>query len=188
MSLRFSRHESKRAPAKEEEDDRDLVALEGHGGSLPGEQDWPVVASSSLVVVPRRADQLGNRRRRRADLGLAFGLGRAQAPRRRRGLEGRRRPLPVPKARRRAAWRRVAARGPGACRVRRVVADANLASSSAQPASRYSRSALSRRRPARRAVPPPARSRRREPPDGADRAGQPAGGRRAGRSRAAAWT
>ena len=49
-SLALLRHESKRAPAKEEEDDRDLVALEGHAGSLPGEQDWLVVAFFLLVA------------------------------------------------------------------------------------------------------------------------------------------
>ena len=49
-SLALLRHESKRAPAKEEEDDRDLVALEGHEGSLPGEQDWLVVAFFLLVA------------------------------------------------------------------------------------------------------------------------------------------
>ena len=49
-SLALLRHESKRAPAKEEEDDRDLVALEGHGGSVPGEQDWLVVAFFLLVA------------------------------------------------------------------------------------------------------------------------------------------
>ena len=49
-SLALLRHESKRAPAKEAEDDRDLVALEGHEGSVPGEQDWLVVAFFLLVA------------------------------------------------------------------------------------------------------------------------------------------
>ena len=78
-SLALLRHESKRAPAKEEEDDRDLVALEGHEGSTPGEQDWLVVAFFLLV-----ASYLGGLisletgAAAALTFGLAFGLGRAQ--------------------------------------------------------------------------------------------------------------
>ena len=78
-SLALLRHESKRAPAKEEEDDRDLVALEGHEGSKPGEQDWLVVAFFLLV-----ASYLGGLisletgAAAALTFGLASGLGRAQ--------------------------------------------------------------------------------------------------------------
>ena len=118
-SLALLRHESKRAPAKEEEeDDRDLVALEGHEGSLPGEQDWLVVAFFLLV-----ASYLGGLisletgAAAALTFGLAFGLGRAQGLRDAAAAsKGADAALPVPKARRRAAWRRVARARPGGMR------------------------------------------------------------------------
>ena len=116
-SLALLRHESKRAPAKEEEDDRDLVALEGHEGSLPGEQDWLVVAFFLLV-----ASYLGGLisletgAAAALTFGLAFGLGRAQGLRDAAAAsKGADAALPVPKARRRV-WRRVARARPGGMR------------------------------------------------------------------------
>ena len=116
-SLALLRHESKRAPAKDEEDDRDLVALEGHEGSTPGEQDWLVVAFFLLV-----ASYLGGLisletgAAAALTFGLAFGLGRAQGLRDAAAAsKGADAALPVPKARRRA-WRRVARARPGGMR------------------------------------------------------------------------
>ena len=83
---------------------------------MPGEQDWLVVAFFLLV-----ASYLGGLisletgAAAALTFGLAFGLGRAQEPRRRRGLEGRRRRMPVPRLgddRRRRVAR---ARPRGAC-------------------------------------------------------------------------
>ena len=115
-SLALLRHESKRAPAKEE--DEDLVALEGHSGSVPGEQDWLVVAFFLLV-----ASYLGGLisletgAAAALTFGLAFGLGRAQGLRDAAAAsKGADAALPVPKARRRAAWRRVARARPGGMR------------------------------------------------------------------------
>ena len=117
-SLALLRHESKRAPAKEAEDDRDLVELEGHAGSLPGEQDWLVVAFFLLV-----ASYLGGLISLETGgaaaltFGLAFGLGRAQGLRDAAAAsKGADAALPVPKARRRAAWRRGARARPGGMR------------------------------------------------------------------------
>ena len=114
-SLALLRHESKRAPAKEE--DEDLVALEGHSGSVPGEQDWLVVAFFLLV-----ASYLGGLisletgAAAALTFGLAFGLGRAQGLRDAAAAsKGADAALPVPKARRRA-WRRVARARPGGMR------------------------------------------------------------------------
>ena len=110
-SLALLRHESKRAPAKEAEDDRDLVALEGHGGSVPGEQDWLVVAFFLLVASYLRGlISLETGAAAALTFGLAFGLGRAQGLR-----DAAAAALPVPKARRRA-WRRVARARPGGMR------------------------------------------------------------------------
>ena len=115
-SLALLRHESKRAPAKEEEDDRDLVALEGHEGSLPGEQDWLVVAFFLLV-----ASYLGGlisleTGAAAARPWLAFGLGRAQGPRDAAAAsKGADAALPVPRPGDEPPGAASPARGPGAC-------------------------------------------------------------------------
>ena len=98
--------------------DEDLVALEGHHGSEPGEQDWLVVAFFLLV-----ASYLGGLisletgAAAALTFGLAFGLGRAQGLRDAAAAsKGADAALPVPKARRRAAWRRGARARPGGMR------------------------------------------------------------------------
>ena len=112
------------ARAKEEEDDRDLVALEGHEGSAPGEQDWLVVAFFLLVASYLGGWRLETGAARSPSAWRSASAAR-RAPRRCRG--GSRAPTPRCRSKGPAtkkAWRRVAARGPGGMRrVRRVVSD-----------------------------------------------------------------